>query len=667
MLARKCFISGALLGIASVAFGNPADGINVSYHEPLERVVLQSRGGEFSQKLQGIGPIAIDFDAFGRSFALELDPNAGLLETLSQSGLSRDIVPYRGQIAGMADSWARIVIVDGMPAGLIWDGEQLFALEVPGDSIVAATGPVIYRLADAIIAPGALSCAGGASTADGGSMYSTLVDNLGMAMAQGPGAVSEINIGAVGDADFTTAKGSSAEAAIITRLSNVDGIFSEQLGVQFNVPIVETFTAGDDPFTDTTDPSELLVELGSYRDNTPGQRDQGLTHLYTGRDLDGSTVGIAYTNALCSARFGAGLSEGNGSSTFDSLVAAHEIGHNFGAPHDDEVDSPCEATPPDFIMATTLNNSDQFSACSIAEMQDDIAGAACITPLPNTDISIAFNGPAPSILLSNAATVTFDIVNNGTLSSDNVVVDVTLPNNVTFVAASDTPGGCTSGAGTVSCQLGNIAASSAAAVTVSANTTAVGVSQFNATVTADVDDNDSNNQATAQLTVEPAVNLVVNAPTASQVVVAQSASVSAVLENQSVLDATSVTLSVTLDSGLRAESATWTIGDCSVTDRQVDCTASRFDSESSSTLSMRVTGLTSGSKNYTVSLASSEADANPANNSIDGTVRVNAASGDDDDSGGGGGGLGLIFLAMLAWAGLRGPACGAVRRIHERH
>lgn len=664
MLARKCFISGALLGIASVALGNPADGINVSYHEPLERVVLQSRGGEFNQKLQGIGPIAIDFDAFGRSFTLELDPNAGLLEALSQSSLSRDIVPYRGQIAGMADSWARIVIVDGMPAGLIWDGEQLFALEVPGDSIVAATGPVIYRLADVIIAPGALSCAVRASTADGGSMYSALVDNLGMAMAQGPGAVSEINVGAVGDADFTTAKGSSAEAAIITRLSNVDGIFSEQLGVQFNVPIVETFTAGDDPFTDTTDPSELLVELGSYRNGSPGQRGQGLTHLYTGRNLDGSTVGIAYTNALCSARFGAGLSEGKGSSTFDSLVAAHEIGHNFGAPHDD-APGPCEDTPPDFIMATTLNSSDQFSACSIVEMQDDIAAAACITALPNTDISIAFNGPAPSILLSNVATVTFDIVNNGTLSSDNVVVDVALPNNVTFVAASDTPGGCTSGAGTVSCQLDNIAAGSAAAVTVSANTTAVGVSQFNATVTADVDDNDSNNQATAQLTVEPAVNLVVNAPTASQVVVAQSASVSALLENQSVLDATSVTLSVTLDSGLRAESATWTIGDCSVTDRQVDCTASRFDSESSSTLSMRVTGLTSGSKNYTVSLASTEADANPANNSVDGTVRVNAAPGDDDESGGGG--LGLIFLAVLAWAALRGPACGAVGRIRERH
>ncbi|MDH3531966.1 MAG: M12 family metallo-peptidase [Gammaproteobacteria bacterium] len=665
MLARKCFLACAMLGIASLAFGSGVDGITIVHHEPLERLTLHRDGIVGNQKTAAPAPVTVSFDALGRSFDLELQPNAGLLMAMAGSELSNSIVPYRGRIAGSPGSWARIVIVDGMPAGLVWDGSDLYAIEVPGDSVVDTTAPLIYRLQDMVIAPGALSCAGGAVTTDGGALYDSLVGNLKIAMAQALGAVSQISIGAIGDSAFTAANGDGAEAAIMTRLSNVDGIYSEQLGVQINVPIIETFTASNDPFTDTTDPSALLEKLSVYRQGTPSQNSQGLTHLYTGQDLDGSTVGIAYQGVLCRPDVGAGLSEGNGSATLDSLVAAHEIGHNFNAPHDG-VPGLCESAPDNFIMGTTLNNStlSQFSACSITQMQSHMAGKSCITALPNTDIAIAFNGPAPSTLLGNAATLTFDVVNNGTLSSDNVVVDLTLPINVTFLAASDTPGGCTNGAGSVSCQLGNIAGGSATTVTVSVDTTAVGVGQFDATVTADADDNSANNQAAVQLTVEPAVNLVVNVPTSSQVALAQSTNISAELENQSILDATAVTLSIALDGGLRAESASWSIGTCSVADRQVDCTAGRFDAQSSSTLSMEVTGLTSGVQNYTVTLASTEADADPDNNSVAGTVRVNSDTGGSDESGGGS--LNLIFLALLACARFCPPACAAVRRTWRR-
>lgn len=649
MATRKWIVTCAIYCISAAAAGAGVDGITLSHYEPLERVSVHKDGADFSKNLRENGPVNLRFDALGRSFDLQLQPNAGLLAAMSRGQLIGDIVPYRGDIAGVPGSWVRIVITNGLPAGLVWDGESLYAIEAPGDSIVATTSPIVYRLKDAIIAPGALSCAGGVSMLDGASVYKTMVSNLSTAMAQGPGAVSEIDIGAVGDFEFTNAHGSNAEAAIITRLNNVDGIFSQQLGVQINVPVVDTFTDINDPFTDTTDSSLLLNELGTYRQGTPSQSSQGLTHLYTGRDLDGSTVGIAFTGALCSTFFGAGLSEGNGSATFDSLVAAHEIGHNFGAPHD-SVPGVCESTPPDFIMSTTLNGSDQFSACSITEMQDDIAAASCITPLPSWDISVAFNDPPPTILLSNAATITFDVVNNGTQPAQNVVTDIALPNNVAFIAASSSVGSCTNGAGTVSCQLGDIAGSSAATVTVSADTIAAGVGDFDASVTADVDDNPGNNQVSARLTVDPAVNLVVNAPGTAQVIVDQNTTVSAVLENESTLDATSVTLSISLDTGLRANTAVWTIGTCTMTAQQVDCQATQFDNQSSSTVTIGVTGVTTGTKNYTVTLASAETDADPADNSVGGTVSVNSASGGNDDSGGGG--LGLILLALLGGVAL---------------
>ena len=647
MIARRWIATLAMLGHSVVAFGSNVDGISLSHHEPLERIDVRRDGVAFVQKPGILGPVQLSFDALGQTFELQLEPNADLLAAITADGNPGNAIPYRGRVAGAANSWARIVITDGVPAGIVWDGRDMYAIEIPDDSVVATTAPVIFRLADAVVAPGALSCAGGAAMTDGGAVFKSLVSNLGIAMAQGPGAVSEINIGAVGDFEFTDARGASAESAIITRMNNVDGIFSEQLGVQINVPVIDTFPASNDPFTDTNDASELLVELGNYRFNTPNQVSQGLTHLWTGKDLAGMTVGIAYTGALCSPGFGAGLSEGNAGATFDSLIAAHEIGHNFGAPHD-AVAGACESELPDFIMATTLNGSDQFSSCSINQMQDDIAAASCITPLPSTDISIAYSNTPPTILLSNAATVTFDVVNNGTEPALNVIADITLPSNVAFIAASSSTATCTSGSGTVSCQFGDLAGGSATSVTVSADTISVGVDSFDATVVADTDDNATNNQASALLTVNPAVNLVVTTPPQARVNLDQGTTVSVPLQNLAVLDATGVTLSVAMGAGLRADSATWSLGNCTVTAQQVDCVATQFDNQSSSTISLGLTGIAAGTKNYTVTVASIEADADPADNSVQASVRVNNNSSDES----GGGGIGLLFLALLGCGGL---------------
>ena len=57
-----------------------------------------------------------------------------------------------------------------------------------------------------------------------------------------------------------------------------------------------------------------------------------------------------------------------------------------------------------------------------------------------------------------------------------------------------------------------------------------------------------------------------------------------------------------------------------------------------------MTGTTTGNKTYTVTLSSTEADADPTDNSVDGSVRVR----DTDDEDDGGGSIGWLFLALLA-------------------
>ncbi|MFQ5548594.1 MAG: zinc-dependent metalloprotease family protein [Woeseia sp.] len=648
MKAIAWILAGAVLGLSSTPAAAESGDVSVSHFEPIERLSIDSASLGASDRLSAAGPVSLGFDALGQSFDLRLEPNSGLLSGFALEALPGGIEVYRGRMAGKADSWARIVVFQGMPRGLVWDGRELYAIEAPGDSVVPTASPIIYRLADTVIAPGSMSCAAGAMSGNGAASYQKLIGELGGAISQAPGAVEEIDIGAVGDFEFTSAQGgdAAAAAAITTRLNNVDGIYSQQLGVQINVPVIDTFSTSTDPFSDTNDAAALLGELADYRETTPAQTSLGLTHLYTGRALAGATVGIAFTSELCSPRFGAGLSEGRSNATFDSLVAAHEIGHNFGAPHDGVPGSACESEPLTFIMAPSMNGSNQFSQCSITQMSDDIAAAACITPLPTVDLTIALNGQAPTALLGNFASLTFDIGNRGTLQGTNVQADITLPGNVSFVSASASTGSCTEAAGTVNCLLGDVPGTSGQTVTVSTLTTAVGVGTFDATVTADFDERPGNNQDSVQLTVDPAVDLVVNAPAATQITLNGSTAIGVLLENRSVLDATGVTLSISLASGLRADTASWPAGSCTVAAQQVDCQAGSFGNLSNSSLNLGVTGLTAGVKSYTITLASTEADTDPANNSINSTVTVNDPNAPARS---GGGAVGLPLLCLLGW------------------
>jgi uncharacterized repeat protein (TIGR01451 family) len=650
MTAIRWVAAWAIFTFSASAFALEAGAISLSHHETLQRLSIHGHATDGSQKLAVAGPVDLSFDALGRSFELQLAPNSNLL-AVARNVASNGVVPYRGQLAGNANSWARIVIANGAPAGLIWDGTELFAIERPGDNIVSSSSSIIYRFADAVIAPGSITCGSSDVFGNAGAVYKSLISELSAARA--PGAVSEINIGAVGDAEFFNRHGANSQQAILDRLSNVDGIFSTEVAIQINVPLVQVFTdpaAPVYPFSNTVVASVLLDELAVYRNGEPNQNVHGLTHLWTGKDVENgsggnSTVGIAFTGALCRRQFGAGLSEGNGSAGFDSLIAAHEIGHNFGAPHDAVPGSACENAPNTFLMAASLNGSNQFSQCSKDEMADDIAFAeiqGCIAPLPSVDMRVSLDGQNPTILLGNSATVTFDVANAGTLQATNVVADITLPNNVSLISAAASLGTCADGGGVVNCTIGDVDGTTTVTVTLTSDTTAVGAGTFNATVSADVDDNMTNNQTSALLTVQPAVNLIITPPSTRQVAVDQSTTLTASLQNTSILDATGVMLSVSLSSGLRANSASWPLGTCTVTSGQVDCMAATFGAQSSTTFTVNVTGMTEGAKTVDVSMSSLEADADPSNNSASATVNVGTV---EEDSGGGS--FGFAFLLLL--------------------
>ncbi len=631
----------------------------ITHYESLQGLSVhtaQKSGAGVSAQAQADGPLALSFEALGQRFDLRLESNDSLLEGMPAEALDDAVRAYRGKLADNPDSWVRVVMFKGKPRGLVWDGTTMFAIEAPGDSALDITAPIVYRLDDLYIAPGTMSCGVDSMSGKAANVYTQMKTDLDRAVAQAPGAISEITMGAIGDSLFTSLRGgsSAAAAAITARFNNIDGYFSEQVGVQINLQSITTFDAATDPFSGTLSTSTLLDELSEYRLQQPSQNSLGLTHMYTGRDFQGTTVGIAWLGTICENYFGAGVSEGRAGLTTDSLIAAHEIGHNFGADHDGDPARSCPNEPEIYIMAPSVTGNEQFSACSIGVMQATVAAAppSCVMPLPAIDVGISQDGAASSVLLSASTDIDYEVSSYGTVGVSGVVADFTLPGSLMLNSVSTSTGNCSSGAGTVSCTLGDIAGLSSHTITLSTTPVSVGVGMVNASVTTtDNDERLANNQDALQVTVSPAVDLVVNTPSTAPVFVDNSTTVTATLENRSTLAATNVSLTVTLAAGLQADSATWSIGTCTVAAQQVDCTASNFGAQSSSSFSVTATAVATGAQNVTASLSSAAADADPSNDSATAAVNVVTPNDGDDEDGSGGGAPGPLFLAVMLLAG----------------
>lgn len=638
---RWLFVLTVVCG--GLSYAASAADVHIAYSEPLENLSFARGGAEFQKP----GPRLeqrMRFDAFSRRFEIELTPNATLIDAVERQALGENLDIFRGSLPGITQSWARIVIADGVPQGLVFDGTEIFAIE-SGDDGQAK----MFRLADLQIEPGKLTCASPGTVNTGTELLELVTSEVNATIQRAQGAQSEIDVALVADFEFASVPLRDAEAEMITRMNNVDGIFSSQLGVQISIGRIDVFGSSNDPFSDQTNSSDLLRELADFRESRPEQRANGLTHLFTGRNLDGSTVGIAYSgNALCSGRFGAGLTQGTNGVTTDSLVAAHELGHNFGAPHDGESGSVCEGTPEDFLMAPRLNGSDTFSNCSIQQMEDDVARASCISALASTDVAVAAPSSPGRMLLGDSATVSFDVTSAGTESADGVSVTATLPASLSLDSASTSVGSCTSGAGTADCTIGSLAAGSGATVNLSVTAAAVGASQIAVTASANVDENATNDQANIVVTVDPAVDLIATARAPGTVAVDQQTTLRPQVENRASIAATNVTVSVSPTDGLRIDTASWSAGSCSVSSGVAECTASSLAANSTTSLDVRVTALAEGSQSYSVSAAAAEADRNGANNDSSVNFSVNEAVAADS----GGGGAISVLLALLVFLAL---------------
>jgi hypothetical protein len=499
---------GALVCGGAFCEATAAPHARILYHEAIRPQTQQVAGHTRS----------MSFEAYGRQFNFQLTANPAVQRAVPAD--RTDIEALRGQLEGLPRSWVRMTHSRSGWRGLISDGEELYAVEPANevaDSVVqpladtSLSASVVYRLKDALLPDVAGHCL--ILNADGtpyvGSeaevpqaqvtakmLVQSIIKDAVNNFPNGPDL--ELTVGVIADYEFYQKLSNDPEGAIIARWDIVDGIWSQQAGIKMSLAPLTVLKSANEPFT-RTDPNSLLAQVRTYRRSSSAQMATGVTHLMTGRDLDGNVVGISYMNSVCNGDSADSLSEGAHSTLESALVAAHELGHNFNAPHDGETGA-CQSTPQTYLMAPQINYSNQFSSCSLTQISARIKTAGCLVPYQAPDVRVEVPNTLVGAVANTTFTVSFVAHAVGDDASNSVTANITLPTGVSFVSATAAGGSCTSDTGTVSCTLGNMAPQETRQIDLTLTSSTVGTSTATVAVASPNDYVSTNDSA--QVTIQ---------------------------------------------------------------------------------------------------------------------------------------------------------------------
>jgi hypothetical protein len=431
-------------------------------------------------------------------------------------------VAFEGYLPGLTGSWVRVTRIGARWVGMWFDGVSYYGIEsasavAAANTDAAAAAPdslMVFRLADAVLDGPVFTDDMVRPTMNGEELAQMVAAELTPATAAAL-ATRRLAVGVVADAELAALDGASVTSNMLARINIVDGIFSSQVGIHIQAKSTTVLDATGLSYSGT-DGSLLLNSLRDYRSGSATQQQAGLSHLMTGRDLDGQTVGIAFLSdaskgangiALCSSRFSASLSEARRFVSYDALIAAHEMGHVFGAPHDGETDpnanQACAAVPTSFLMAGTISNSQTFSSCSLAQIAPvvDLAKTQCLA-LIDADLSVSATGDGASVVVGSDTDVTLTVRNLGNTDVPDAQLKVTLSAGLTLQSVSAAGITCAQSGLAVSCSPSALATNATATVRLALRGATAGMATLSATIASSLADaQSSNNQAQVAITV----------------------------------------------------------------------------------------------------------------------------------------------------------------------
>lgn len=187
-------------------------------------------------------------------------------------------------------------------------------------------------------------------------------------------ACKEIELAIASDLSMFNFHGSAAGVNAFTFgvINNVQTNYDDEFNDELHFNIVEQFVVAPpsaDPWTNSTDAGALLNSFTAWGPgNFTSTHDLG--ELWTKRNLDGGTVGIAWVSAVCTSSRYHVVSEFTSNAAFLRVMTAHEIGHQFSAQHD--------APNSGFIMAPAVSASTVWSTASLNSINSYYPTRSCL-------------------------------------------------------------------------------------------------------------------------------------------------------------------------------------------------------------------------------------------------------------------------------------------------
>lgn len=291
--------------------------------------------------------------------------------------VSQEVITFQGQLKGGSQSAVSLTIDEDLIYGFIKNGDEYYFIEplwyfVPGQP---KDKFVVYPASKVKPVEGGSTCGFDEMKhhmKDHGN-GETVPGNPGT--AEMTGMCIEIELAQASDLLMHNKFGSAGAvgAHIMGVMLNVQTNYDNEFNDELHFEIVEQFIVappGSDPWTNTTDAGELLDQFTSW-----GPSGFSTTHdlgqLWTNRNFDGSTIGIAWLSAVCTGFRYHCLQDFTSNANLLRVMTAHEIGHNFSASHD--------PSGSNTIMAPSVSNTNTWSSQSLNQINGYYPNRPCLT------------------------------------------------------------------------------------------------------------------------------------------------------------------------------------------------------------------------------------------------------------------------------------------------
>lgn len=293
----------------------------------------------------------------------------------------------RGVVNGLEGAqMAGSMLDDGLHALiLLADGRRIWIEPLPGDLPGRHIGDhVVYRDEDQLNQ--GVSC-GAATPLAELAATTDAADATAITASGEPNDIHFARLAVDSDVEYFTALGSVAN--VEARINNIVNIVNVQYERDVRIYHVLTHlivrTAEPDPYA-SLGASNLLDEFRNHWFQFLHTIERDVAHFFTGKSLFNGTAGIAYFTGLCSDTEGYSLASRPAcwGLACETDLTAHELGHNWGAPH-------CACSG--YTMNASVQGSNRFhpeftvpkivtyrDSRDCLEIGDDLEGLSIIAP-----------------------------------------------------------------------------------------------------------------------------------------------------------------------------------------------------------------------------------------------------------------------------------------------